>query len=346
MALIELKNLTKTYGEGSCAVEALKGVDLSVEAGEIFGVIGLSGAGKSTLIRCINRLEDPSGGQVTVDGLDMLALSDRELRLARRQIGMIFQHFNLLSTRTASGNVAFPMEIAGRPQKEIKARVAELLDLVGLSDKAGVYPAQLSGGQKQRVGIARALANSPKILLCDEATSALDPKTTKSILALIDDIKKNLGLTVVLITHEMKVITEICDRVAVMDNGLIVESGPVIEIFPRPKMPITKSFVEAAISRENTSSEWGYEPRGDLVRILFIGDPAGEPVISHLIKNFEIEANILQGDIGHLKGRPFGTMVIDLIGSEAERRRALDYLNSLDLPVEILDSGRVGRAGD
>lgn len=346
MALIELKNLTKIYGEGPCAVEALKGVDLSVEAGEIFGVIGLSGAGKSTLIRCINRLEEPSGGQVTVDGRDMLALSDHGLRLARRQIGMIFQHFNLLSTRTASGNVAFPMEIAGRPRREIKPRVAELLELVGLSDKAGAYPAQLSGGQKQRVGIARALANSPKILLCDEATSALDPKTTKSILALIDDIKKNLGLTVVLITHEMKVITEICDRVAVMENGLIVESGPVIEIFPRPKMPITKSFVEAAISRENTSSEWGYAPRGDLVRILFIGDPAGEPVISHLIKNFEIEANILQGDIGHLQGRPFGTMVIDLIGSEAERRRALDYLSSLDLPVEILGSGRVGRAGN
>lgn len=334
--MIELKNIVKTYGEGEKAVQALKGVDLSVESGEIFGVIGLSGAGKSTLIRCINRLETPTSGQVLVDGRDMLSLSDRELRLARRQMGMIFQHFNLLATRTVSANVAFPMEIAGRPKNEIKARVAELLDLVGLSDKAKTFPAQLSGGQKQRVGIARALANSPKILLCDEATSALDPQTTKSILSLIHDVKMRLGLTVALITHEMKVITEICDRVAVMENGLIVESGPVIEVFPRPKKPITKSFVEAAISREDTSGEWGYEPRGDLVRILFIGRAAGEPIISSLVRRFQVEANILQGDIGHLQGQPFGTMVIDLIGEKAERGRALDFIKSLNLPVEVL----------
>ena len=334
--MIELKNIAKTYGEGEKAVEALKGVDLSVEAGEIFGVIGLSGAGKSTLIRCINRLEAPTSGQVVVDGRDILSLNDRELRLARQQMGMIFQHFNLLATRTVSANVAFPMEIAGRPKNEIKSRVAELLELVGLSEKAKAFPAQLSGGQKQRVGIARALANSPKILLCDEATSALDPQTTKSILALIHDVKVRLGLTVVLITHEMRVITEICDRVAVMENGLIVESGPVIEVFPRPEMPITKSFVEAAISREDTSSEWGYEPRGDLVRILFIGQPAGEPIISSLVRRFQVEANILQGDIGHLQGQPFGTMVIDLIGEKAERSRALDFIKSLNLPVEVL----------
>lgn len=337
MALIEITGLSKTYGRKGKTVEALCGVDLAVEAGEIFGVIGLSGAGKSTLIRCVNRLETPTEGRVMVDGQDLTRLSPGALRLARRQMGMIFQHFNLLSSRTVAGNVAFPMEIAGRSRSEIKPRVAELLELVGLKDKAAAYPAQLSGGQKQRVGIARALANSPKILLCDEATSALDPQTTKSILALIQDIKVRLGLTVVLITHEMKVITEICDRVAVMEDGLIVESGSVIKVFTRPEHPTTKSFVEAAISREDTSPHWGYQPRGTLVRIMFIGQAAGEPVISSLVRRFMVEANILQGDIGHLQGQPFGTMVIDLIGEKNERTLALAYLESLDLPVEVLN---------
>lgn len=337
MALIEIKGLTKTYGQRDKSFKALKGVDLTVEAGEIFGVIGLSGAGKSTLIRCINRLEKPTEGSVRVDSQDLTSLTPGELRLARQRMGMIFQHFNLLSSRTVAGNVAFPMEIAGRSKADIKPRVAELLDLVGLQDKAAAYPAQLSGGQKQRVGIARALANSPKILLCDEATSALDPQTTKAILALIQDIKVKLGLTVVLITHEMKVITEICDRVAVMEDGLIVESGSVIEVFTRPEHPITKSFVEAAISREDTSPHWGYQPRGTLIRIMFIGQAAGEPVISSLVRRFMVEANILQGDIGHLQGQPFGTMVIDLIGDKKERNLALTYLESLDLPVEVLN---------
>lgn len=337
MALIEIKGLTKIYGQKGKTVKALRGVDLTVEAGEIFGVIGLSGAGKSTLIRCINRLEEPTEGSVIVDGRNLTSLTPGKLSLARQRIGMIFQHFNLLSSRTVAGNVAFPMEIAGRSKTAIKPRVSELLDLVGLQDKASAYPAQLSGGQKQRVGIARALANSPKILLCDEATSALDPQTTKSILDLIQDIKVKLGLTVVLITHEMKVITEICDRVAVMEDGLIVESGPVIKVFTRPEHPTTKNFVEAAISREDTSPHWGYQPRGTLVRIMFIGQAAGEPVISSLVRRFMIETNILQGDIGHLQGQPFGTMVIDLIGEKKERDLALAYLESLDLPVEVLN---------
>ncbi|MDR1044802.1 MAG: methionine ABC transporter ATP-binding protein [Candidatus Adiutrix sp.] len=337
MALIEIKGLTKDYGRGDREVRALRGVDLSVEAGEIFGVIGLSGAGKSTLIRCLNRLETPGSGTVTVDGRLLTGLNEAELRLARQEMGMIFQHFNLLSSRTVTGNVAFPMEIAGRGSGEIKPRVAELLDLVGLRDKAQVYPAQLSGGQKQRVGIARALANSPKILLCDEATSALDPQTTQSILALIQDIKERLGLTVVLITHEMRVITEICDRVAVMEDGLIVESGPVIEVFTRPRHPTTRAFVESVISREDSSRKWGYQPRGTLARILFIGPAAGEPVISRLVRLFKVEANILQGDIGHLQGQPFGVILIDLVGEPAARRQALDYLESLNLPVELLE---------
>ncbi|MDL2226742.1 methionine ABC transporter ATP-binding protein [Deltaproteobacteria bacterium OttesenSCG-928-M10] len=338
--MIEIKDLTKIYGKDGKkekAVHALRGVDLTVEAGEIYGVIGLSGAGKSTLIRCLNRLETPTAGQVVVDGRDLLTLSEAELRGARREMGMIFQHFNLLSARTVSGNVAFPMEIAGRPKSEIKPRVAELLNLVGLEDKAAAYPAQLSGGQKQRVGIARALANQPKVLLCDEATSALDPQTTQSILALILDIKKRLGLTVVLITHEMTVITEICDKVAVMEDGLIVESGPVIEVFTRPKHPTTRGFVESVISREDVSHEWGYKPEGDLVRILFIGRAAGEPVISTMLRRFKVEANILQGDIGHLQGQPFGIMLIDLTGEKPERDDALAYLKSLNLPVEVLN---------
>ena len=337
MAIIEITGLTKIYGQGNQAVEALRGVDLKVEAGEIFGVIGLSGAGKSTLIRCLNRLESPTSGQVVVDGNDLTKLGVAELRMARRQIGMIFQHFNLLSSRTVAGNIAFPLEIAGYPHSHIKSRVAELLDLVDLSDKAGAYPAQLSGGQKQRVGIARALANSPKVLLCDEATSALDPQTTQSILALILNIKQQLGLTVVLITHEMKVITEICDQVAVMEGGLIVESGRVLEIFTHPTHPTTRKFIEVILSREDTSNQWGYQLQGDLVRILFVGQPAGEPVISAMIRKFSVVVNILQGDIGHLQGQPFGIMLVDLIGEAEERKKALEFLQSHDLPIEVLN---------
>lgn len=337
MAIIEITGLTKVYGQGNQTVEALKGVDLKVEAGEIFGVIGLSGAGKSTLIRCLNRLEIPTSGRVVVDGQDLTKLDEATLRLARRQIGMIFQHFNLLSSRTVTGNVAFPLEIAGCSASQIKSRVAELLELVGLCDKAGAYPAQLSGGQKQRVGIARALANNPKVLLCDEATSALDPQTTQAILALISNIKQRLGLTVVLITHEMKVVTEICDQVAVMEDGLIVESGSVLRVFTQPTHPTTRDFVEVVLSREDTSSHWGYELQGSLVRILFVGQAAGEPVISSMIRRFAVEANILQGDIGHLQGQPFGIMLIDLIGEAAERDKALKFLKSQNLPVEVLN---------
>ena len=337
MAIIEITGLTKVYGQGSWAVEALRGVDLKVEAGEIFGVIGLSGAGKSTLIRCLNRLESPTSGQVVVDGSDLTSLDSKALRLARQQIGMIFQHFNLLSSRTVADNIAFPLEISGYAKSRIKDRVAQLLELVGLADKGKAYPAQLSGGQKQRVGIARALANNPKVLLCDEATSALDPQTTQSILALLLSIKQQLGLTIVLITHEMKVITEICDQVAVMEGGLIVESGRVLEVFTRPTHPTTRKFIEVILSREDTSSQWGYQLQGDLVRILFVGQPAGEPVISELIGGFKVVVNILQGDIGHLQGQPFGIMLIDLIGEAPERKRALEFLKSHNLPIEVLN---------
>jgi len=334
MAIIEINGLVKTFGQGE--VEALKGVDLEVEAGEIFGIIGASGAGKSTLIRCLNRLERPTAGRVTVNGRDMTSLNERELRLARREMGMIFQQFNLLSARTAAGNVAFPLEIAGRPAGEIALRVAELLDLVGLSDKAGAYPAQLSGGQKQRVGIARALANNPKILLCDEATSALDPQTTRSILALIEDIKRRLGLTVVLITHEMPVVTEICDRVAVLEGGRIVESGPVLDIFSNPRHPATRGFVESMVSRRNAAQEMGYRHKGAMVRLFFIGGATGEPLVASLVRRFSVEPNILQAHIENIKNTAFGTLVMDLTGEAENCREALDFLRAQDLRLEVL----------
>ena len=335
MALIEISGLVKTYGRGEKAVRALRGVDLAVEAGEIFGIIGTSGAGKSTLIRCLNRLEQPTAGRVVADGREMTALGEKELRLARRDMGMIFQHFNLLSARTAAGNVAFPLEIAGRPKNEIGARVAELLELVGLTDKAGAYPAQLSGGQKQRVGIARALANNPKVLLCDEATSALDPHTTRSILTLLEDIKRRLGLTVLLITHEMPVILEICDRVAVMEDGLIVETGPVLDIFTNPRHPVTRSFVDVVISRKDAAKAMGYEPKGVLVRVFFLGRAVEAPLVSSLVNRFAVEPNILQAHIYHIKGTAFGTLLMDLVGEPDRCREALSYLRSLDLRLEV-----------
>lgn len=238
--MIELCNVQKVY-EGK--VEAVRGVNLQIERGEIFGMIGVSGAGKSTLLRCINLLERPTSGQVWVDGVEMTSLKEKELRLARQKIGMIFQHFNILTSRTVAGNIEFPLEIVGVPKAKRKKRVEELLELVGLTERAHHYPAQLSGGQKQRVGIARALANEPSILLCDEATSALDPMTTQSILHLIHDIRDRLGLTVVLITHEMEVIRQICDRMAVIDQGTILEMGKVGEVFAAPQMPITQQLL-------------------------------------------------------------------------------------------------------
>jgi D-methionine transport system ATP-binding protein len=316
-------------------VEVLKGIDLEVVEGEIFGVVGLSGAGKSTFIRCLNRLENPTSGTVVVAGRDLTSLSPAELLEARRDMGMIFQSFNLLTCRTVRGNVAFPLELAHRPKAAIRERVAELLEMVGLSDKAEAYPAQLSGGQKQRVGIARALAASPSILLCDEATSALDPQTTSSILALIEDLKTRLGLTVVLITHEMKVITEICDRVAVMEGGLVVETGRVIDVFAAPKHPTSKSFVEAMQPNVDRYLERGYKPKGTLARISFIGDSVAEPLVYTLIKRFDVEPNILQAHVDHIKGAPFGTLLLDLSGSPEAVEGALGYLKGADVGLEV-----------
>jgi D-methionine transport system ATP-binding protein len=340
--LIEITNLTKVYHTSSQDVLALDNVSLDINKGEIFGIIGLSGAGKSTLIRCINMLEKPTQGSIIVDGRDITSLGKRELRLARQKISMIFQHFNLLSSRTVFDNVMFPLEIAGVPDREARQRVAELLELVGLTDKSNVYPDQLSGGQKQRVGIARALANDPKLLLCDEATSALDPQTTRSILKLLKDINSQLNITVLLITHDMNVIKQICDRVAVIDDSHIVEIGDVLSIFSNPGTTTSKSFINAIvnndipedIAQEILKSSGTKSSR--LIRVSFIGQSAGQPLISSMIKNFDIEANILYGNIDRVKDVAFGNLTLELIGIPDIINNSINYLKQNGLEIEVL----------
>ena len=339
--MIQLKNIVKTYAGD---VHALRGIDLTIERGSIYGIIGLSGAGKSTLIRCINMLERPTSGAVLVDGRDLMQVSESELREERRHIGMIFQHFNLLSSATVYDNVAFPLRLAGRSAEEIRPKVTELLTLVGLGDKADAYPSHLSGGQKQRVGIARALAGDPKVLLCDEATSALDPQTTKSILALIRDINRRMGLTVVVITHEMQVIKDICDRVAVIDDGVIAEEGDVVDVFTAPQQPITKEFISVLLSNElptafrgnpveKTPSEGSYM----LLRLTFLGERADDPVLAEMIRRFPtIEVTMLFGTLDQIKELPFGRMIIGMRGAPEEIQRAIDYLSEQHLKQEVI----------
>lgn len=335
--MIKVSNLSKIYGTGSKKVEALKDINLEVEKGDIFGIIGFSGAGKSSLVRCLNLLEKPTAGTIFIGDQEMTAISTKELRKARTKIGMIFQHFNLLFSRTVFDNIAFPLEIAGTPKKQIKERVAELLALVGLSDKSDFYPAQLSGGQKQRVGIARALANNPQVLLCDEATSALDPQTTKSILQLLADINQKLNLTIVLITHEMQVIKEICDKVAVLENGRIIEQGTMIDIFTNPQTKTAKNFVSSIFAQELPEQINLTGKKNKIIKIIFVGDSAGQPVISDLVKKFNIEANIISGNIEYLKNKPFGTLLLEMAGEDASCNEAIKYLSSLGLGIEVIN---------
>lgn len=340
--MIEIKNLTKIYRTAHQEVLALDDVSLSVNRGEIFGIIGLSGAGKSTLIRCINMLEKPTKGSIIVDGQDITALKQKELRLARQKIGIIFQQFNLLSSRTVFDNVMFPLEIARVPAKAAKERVNQLLEMVGLSDKARVYPDQLSGGQKQRVGIARALANDPKILLSDEATSALDPQTTRSILKLLKDINQQLNLTILLITHDMNVIKQICDRVAVINNSRIEEVGDVLSIFANPGTPTSQSFIKSIINKDDPE-EYTHDllkqrdsKFSQLIRVSFIGASAGDPIISAMIKKYDVDANILHGNIDRVKDVPFGHLTLELIGSREAVDQAMRFLKDHDLDIEVL----------
>ena len=341
--LIHIKDVTKTYKGASGPIEALKGVSLDIEEGTVFGIIGLSGAGKSSLIRCINMLEEPTSGTVEIAGEEMTTLSKSELREARKGIGMIFQHFNLLSSRTVADNIAFPLELSGWSKEEIQNRVIELLELVGLSDKAQQYPAQLSGGQKQRVGIARALASKPRVLLCDEATSALDPQTTKSILTLLQDINRKLNLTIVLITHEMQVVKEICKEVAVIEDGLIIEQGTAYEVFTRPQHSTTKEFVGTIMNLELPESLAGqtwlpaFEPGCSmLLRVRFLGEATNEPVLAMLIRQFNWDVSILYGNIDHIQGQPQGTLVVSVDAEEGRIQEGLDALKAKNLDVEVI----------
>ncbi len=340
--MIELRDLTKTFHAEGGPVRVLKGITLRIEKGEVFGVIGRSGAGKSTLVRCINLLERPTSGQVVVAGQELTALEGKALRQARHSIGMIFQHFNLLSSRTALDNVALPLELAGRSGPDARAAAGPLLELVGLADKRGRYPAELSGGEKQRVGIARALASEPSVLLCDEATSALDPETTQSILALLGDINRKLGLTIVLITHEMPVIKEICDRVAVLEHGEIVEVGPVFEVFTAPRAAVTWRFVRDLVERAlppHLLERMAAQPPGQgnpILRIVFRGPSANSPVVAEVIRRFGLVLNILQATVDYIQGAPYGNVILEAIGRDQDVADALAFIRSLDLKVEVL----------
>ncbi|MDD3271643.1 MAG: methionine ABC transporter ATP-binding protein [Syntrophomonadaceae bacterium] len=342
--MIQINNLSKIFSGGEQEVMALKYVNLTVNKGEIFGIIGLSGAGKSTLIRCINMLEEPTTGNILINGQDVTLMNKQELRLLRQKIGMIFQHFNLLSSRNVFDNVMFPLEIAGIPEKKARQKVGELLELVGLSDKARVYPEQLSGGQKQRVGIARALANEPVLLLSDEATSALDPQTTRSILKLLKDINHQLGLTILLITHDMNVIKDACDRVAVIDNSRIVEVGDVLSIFSNPGTPTSRSFINTIINKEipeeilHRSVVDNGQTVSRLIRVSFIGSSAGEPLMSSMLQKFNVKANILYGNIDRVKDTPFGNLTLELIGTSDLINEALDFLRENGLEIEVLQN--------
>ena len=320
--MIEVRGLSKQFGSGEACVRALENINLTVEAGEIFGIIGLSGAGKSTLVRCMNLLERPTAGTVLVDGQDLTRLSEKQLRQARKSIGMIFQHFNLLMQRTCLDNITFPLELVGTPRKQAVARARELLQIVDLADKEKAYPAQLSGGQKQRIAIARTLATNPKVLLCDEATSALDPKTTRDILRLIRDINHRLGITVVVITHDMKVIEEICGRVAILNHGQVAESGAVEEIFSNPRTEAGRRLVYP----DGVSFE--LLPKSRVIRVAFNGGTAYQPLIASLAIDCGVKANILGADTRNIDGRAFGTMLLGLPEDEADAAKALAYITS------------------
>ncbi|PYC29387.1 methionine ABC transporter ATP-binding protein [Aquipseudomonas alcaligenes] len=334
--MIEFHHVNKTYRVAGRDVPALQPTDLRVERGQVFGLIGHSGAGKSTLLRLINRLEEPSGGRILIDGEDFTALDADGLRRFRRQVGMIFQHFNLLSSKTVAANVAMPLELAGElGRAEIDRRVAELLERVGLSEHANKYPAQLSGGQKQRVGIARALSTSPKILLCDEATSALDPQTTAQVLQLLAEINRELGLTIVLITHEMDVIRRVCDQVAVMDGGSIVEQGPVAQVFLHPQHPTTRRFVqEDEHIDENEQHDDFAHVSGRILRLTFQGEATYAPLLGTVARETGVDYSILAGRIDRIKDTPYGQLTLALTGGDIDA--ALARFQAADVHLEVL----------
>jgi D-methionine transport system ATP-binding protein len=345
--MIVLENVSKTFAAETGSVEAVRGVSLKIGRGEVYGIIGFSGAGKSTLVRCVNLLERPTSGKVFVDGAELTALPERELRRARKKIGMIFQQFNLFASRTAEQNVAYPLKYSGSGRKRIAERVRELLNLVGLEDRGSSYPSQLSGGQKQRVAIARALANEPGILLCDEATSALDPQTTLSILRLLKDLNAKLGLTVVVITHEMLVVKEICDRVAVMEDGVIVEEGDVFSVFADPKQRLTRDFIDTTsnLSKIHALIAGGspivrLRPGECIVKLKYLEKNVSEALVSTISRQFGIDANIIFGDIEFLGDAPIGGLIFIMSGGGGDIEGALAWLRSKNVGVEVILDAR------
>ncbi|NYT79682.1 ATP-binding cassette domain-containing protein [Alcaligenaceae bacterium] len=334
--MILLENIHKTYASPGRVSHALAGVDLTIAQGEIFGIIGRSGAGKSTLIRMLNLLERPTQGRVVVSGEDITQYNDAQLRAFRHRVGMVFQHFNLLRSRTVLDNVRFPLKLAGLDRASQIKRAQEMLDLVGLTDHANKYPRQLSGGQQQRVGIARALANHPELLLCDEATSALDPETTQSILRLLLDINKRLGLTIVLITHGMDVIRSVCDKVAVIDAGIIVEAGDVLDVFLHPQHPVTQSLLsESGIDAEGWR-DMAHQVQGRLVRLSFRGDATVQPMLSRVSRELGVDLSILQGSVGSIKGTPYGQLVIAAQGASSALQQLESLFASEGVECEVL----------
>ena len=340
--MIEIKQLKKIYNTPSGTVIGLKDIDLTVNKGEIFSVIGKSGAGKSTLIRCINLLERPTTGQITIGNIEITNLSGTALRAERRKIGMIFQHFNLLTSKTVYDNIALPLKLAKKSKVEIETTIKALLELTGLTEKRNAYPAQLSGGQKQRVAIARALANKPDVLLCDEATSALDPHTTKNILNLLRDINKKLGLTILLITHEMSVVKEICDRVTVLDQGKVIESSNVLQIFTNPLQEVTRELISTALrldlpkSIEENLHVQRTENSYPLIRFTFIGKATAKPFLSKLVEELHVEFNILQANIELIHENPVGIMLVQALVNDDTLIAILKYAADQGLNTEVL----------
>lgn len=333
--MIQLTDVSKSFTTKKGTVNALQHVSLEVKKGEIFGVIGYSGAGKSTLIRCVNLLERPTTGHVSVNGIDLTSLSPQKLKESRKQIGMIFQGFNLLKTATVRDNIAIPLRLAGHTGTKVQRRVQTYLDIVGLMERQDAYPSQLSGGQKQRVAIARALAYEPEVLLSDEATSALDPDTTESILNLLLKINKELGLTILLITHEMHVIQKVCDRVAVMEKGEIVESGDVLEVFTKARHKTTRKFVNSLFPVELPKDLVNkLKQSGTIVDLSFVGNQSEEPVLARVAKEFDVHPNILSGHITQLKQQPYGQLIVHLKGSESETESAISFLKQQGVQVK------------
>ncbi|WP_291627530.1 methionine ABC transporter ATP-binding protein [Clostridium sp.] len=346
--MILLKNLNKIYNTKAGEVEALKDVTLNIKKGEIYGIIGFSGAGKSTLVRCINFLEKPTSGEVIVDEKNLGTLSNKELRVERKKIGMIFQHFNLMKSRTVFENIAYPLKGNGYSKEEINKKVNDLLKLVELEDKANAYSSQLSGGQKQRVGIARALANDPKILLCDEATSALDPQTTKSILRLLKEVNKKFGITIVVITHEMQVVKEICTRAAVMENGRVVEEGNIFKIFSEPKEKITKNFIDSTSLLTNIydlikekSSVVDIKENEKILKLKYLENSTSEPIISIVSREFNVDTSIIFGNIEIIQDSPLGGLIVIIRGEEVQINKVIAYLKENKVEVEVIKDGRL-----